>query len=270
MVITDFLERNARLYGSDIALVEVNPSEERDSAVTWREASLIAEAQPDAPYRRELSWRDFDRRANRFANFLLSRNVRRGTKVGILLMNCLEWLPIYFGILKAGCIAVPLNFRYASDEISYCLDLADVEVLVFGPEFVSRLDPIQESLTRVKIRLFVGRNVPGYAEDCRRLTCGETVYLVTDTPVAPEAQGAYLGVLARSCVFDADTGRELTRAELEHIEPVPGPLSAQRRESRVYGAVYALEGTDSGSAVAVEVDGALLRAEAERRAPGAS
>ena len=54
MVITDFLERNARLYGSDIALVEVNPSEERDSAVTWREASLIAEAQPDAPYRREL------------------------------------------------------------------------------------------------------------------------------------------------------------------------------------------------------------------------
>ena len=51
---------------------------------------------------------------------------------------------------------------------------------------------------------------------------------------------------------------------------MPGPLSAQRRESRVYGAVYALEGTDSGSAVAVEVDGALLRAEAERRAPGAS
>jgi len=157
MVITDFLERNARLYGSDIALVEVNPSEERDSAVTWREASLIAEAQPDAPYRRELSWRDFDRRANRFANFLLSRNVRRSTKVGILLMNCLEWLPIYFGILKAGCIAVPLNFRYASDEISYCLDLADVEVLVFGPEFTSRLDSIQESLTRVKLRLFVGR-----------------------------------------------------------------------------------------------------------------
>ena len=61
MVITDFLERNARLYGSDIALVEVNPSEERDSAVTWREASLIAEAQPDAPYRRELSWPDLFR-----------------------------------------------------------------------------------------------------------------------------------------------------------------------------------------------------------------
>ena len=73
MVITEYLERNARLWGNDIALVEVNPSEERDAATTWREANLVAEARPDAPYRRELSWRDFDRRANRFANLLLSR-----------------------------------------------------------------------------------------------------------------------------------------------------------------------------------------------------
>ena len=117
MVITDFLERNARLYGSDTALVELSPSEERDRAVTWREASLIENARPDAPYRRALTWQEFDRRANRFANLLLSRNARRGTKVAILMMNCLEWLPVYFGILKAGCVAVPMNFRYASDEI---------------------------------------------------------------------------------------------------------------------------------------------------------
>ena len=169
MVITELLERNARLYGSDIALVEINPSEERDKAVTWREASLIEQALPDAPYRRELSWKDFDRRANRFANLLLSRSLERGTKVGILLMNCLEWLPIYFGILKAGCVAVPLNFRYSSDEIKYCLELADVEVLVFGPEFVGRLDPIADQLSQVKQMFIVGRNKPAYAEDCCKL-----------------------------------------------------------------------------------------------------
>lgn len=169
MVITDFLERNSRLFGSDTALVEINPSEERDNASTWREASLVAQAQPDAPYRRELSWRDFDRRANRFANLLLSRGIKRGTKVGILLMNCLEWLPLYFGILKAGCIAVPLNFRFSSDEIRYCLDLADVEVLIFGPEFVTRIDAVRRDIPKVKTRLFVGRNVPEYAEDCLRL-----------------------------------------------------------------------------------------------------
>ena len=170
MVISDFLERNARLYGSETALVEINPSDERDQAATWRELNLIAAANPDAPYRREMSWKDFDRRANRFANLLLSRGLQRGAKVGILLMNCLEWLPIYFGVLKAGCVAVPMNFRYSSDEIKYCLDLADVEVLVFGPEFVTRMDPIVSSLDKVKMLFFVGRGGPAYSEDCMRLT----------------------------------------------------------------------------------------------------
>ncbi len=169
MPITEFLERNARLYGDETALVEINPSEERDRAVTWRDFSLIQSTNPNAPYRREMSWRDFDRRANRFANLLLSRGLERGSKVGILLMNCLEWLPLYFGVLKAGCVAVPLNFRYSSEEIKYCLDLADVEVLVFGPEFVGRIDAIVADLSQVGMLFFVGLDVPDYAEDCLRL-----------------------------------------------------------------------------------------------------
>ena len=170
MIITDFLERNARLYGGETSLVEINPSEERDKAVTWWDFNLIESASPDAPYRREISWKDFDRRANRFANLLLSRGLKKGTKVAILLMNCLEWLPIYFGILKAGCVAVPMNYRYSSDEIKYCLDLADVEVLVFGPEFVSRMDVIADSIPGVRMMFYVGKNGPAYTEDCIRLT----------------------------------------------------------------------------------------------------
>ena len=169
MVITEFLERNARLYRDETALVEINPSEERDRAVTWREFSLIERSRPDEPYRREMSWGQFDKKANRFANLLLSRGVKRGTKVGILLMNCLEWLPIYFGILKAGCLAVPLNFRYSSDEIAYCLDLADVEALVFGPEFIDRLEPILSQLDRVRLWFYVGNKVPDFAESYREL-----------------------------------------------------------------------------------------------------
>ena len=170
MIITDFLERNARLYGGETSLVEINPSEERDKAVTWWDFNLIESASPDAPYRREMSWKDFDRRANRFANLLLSRGLKKGTKVAVLLMNCLEWLPIYFGILKAGCIAVPMNYRYSSDEIIYCLDLADVEVLVFGPEFVTRMDVIANDIPGVRMMFYVGKNGPQYTEDCIWLT----------------------------------------------------------------------------------------------------
>ena len=170
MIITDFLERNARLYGGETCLVEINPSEERDKAVTWWDFNLIESASPDAPYRRELSWKDFDRRANRFANLLLSRGLKKGTKVAILMMNCLEWLPIYFGILKSGCVAVPMNFRYSSDEIKYCLELADVEVLIFGPEFISRMDVIADQIPQVKTMFFVGHDGPAYTEDGIRLT----------------------------------------------------------------------------------------------------
>ena len=190
MVITEFLERNARLYGSEVSLVEINPSEERDKAVTWRDFSLIQSARPDAPYRREMTWRDFDRKANRFANLLLSRGLKKGAKVGILLMNCLEWLPLYFGILKAGCIAVPMNFRYSSDEIEYCLGLADVEVLVFGPEFISRMEPIVPRLSFIKMFFFVGRNIPAYAEDC----CELVTYCSSSAPPVALSEDDYAAI----------------------------------------------------------------------------
>ena len=170
MVITELLERNARLYPSETALVELNPSEERDNAQTWRDSSLVEEAASGTPYRRDLSWKSFDRRANRVANLLLSRGVKRETKVAILLMNSLEWLPVYFGVLKAGCIVVPMNYRYTAEEIRYCLDLADAEIFIFGPEFTSRVDQIVDSIPKVRMKLFVGTPKPDYAEDLIKLS----------------------------------------------------------------------------------------------------
>ena len=122
MTIIDILERNAILYGKDVSLVEINPDIQEVHRVTWKEYELIEPA-PVSHYRREITWSVFNEKANRFANLLLSRGVKKGDKVAILLMNCLEWLPIYFGILKTGALAVPLNFRYASDEIKYCLEI---------------------------------------------------------------------------------------------------------------------------------------------------
>ncbi|MBQ7186838.1 MAG: acyl--CoA ligase [Ruminococcus sp.] len=163
MPITELLVRNAELYGDDIALVEVNPEITETRKVTWREYELI-ETNPIAHYRREITWRVFDEKANRFANMLLARGVKKGDKVGILLMNCLEWLPIYFGILKTGALAVPLNFRYAPDEIKYCLDLAEVNILMFGPEFIGRIEEIADEIGRNRLLFYVGEGCPSFAE----------------------------------------------------------------------------------------------------------
>ena len=100
MPITDFLERNAKIYPNDSAIVEVNPEKQPEKNMTWREFNLIETAAESDKYRRELTWKEFDVKANRFANLLFTRGIKKGDKVAILLMNCLEWLPIYFGILK--------------------------------------------------------------------------------------------------------------------------------------------------------------------------
>ena len=125
MPITEILQKNAELYTDDVSLVEINPKLENNKNMTWREFSLTQSTAAET-YRREITWGEFNKKANRFANLLLSRGIKRGEKVAILLMNCLEWLPIYFGILRTGAIAVPLNFRYTADEIAYCLDKAAV------------------------------------------------------------------------------------------------------------------------------------------------
>lgn len=164
MPVTEILERNCKLYGDDICLVEVNPEVKDTVRRTWKDYDLI---EPNSPsyYRREITWNVFNEKSNRFANLLLKCGVKKGDKVAILLMNSLEWLPIYFGALKTGALAVPLNFRYSADEIKYCVELAEADVLVFGPEFIGRVEEIADDIMERVLLFYVGQNPPSYAED---------------------------------------------------------------------------------------------------------
>jgi len=169
MIITQVLEQNARLYPDDVSLVEINPEGWEDhKPVTWHDYELIETAQGGG-YRTEMTWKEFDEKANRFANLLLTRGIQKGDKVAILLMNCLEWLPIYFGILKAGALAVPMNYRYTADEIKYCLELSDASVLVFGAEFIGRVESVFPKLKGVDTLFYVGDNVPSFADSYDQL-----------------------------------------------------------------------------------------------------
>ncbi len=168
MPITEILKKNADFYPGDTALVEINPQLEGQEHITWREYALIESRRGEA-YRKEITWSDFNKKANRFANLLLSRGVKKGDKVAILLMNCIEWLPIYFGILKTGALAVPLNYRYTADEIKYCLNLSDAETIIFGAEFTGRIEEIYDRTPKVKMWLYAGGDCPTFAESYDRL-----------------------------------------------------------------------------------------------------
>ncbi|QTA91171.1 class I adenylate-forming enzyme family protein [Desulfonema magnum] len=146
MLITEILSRNARVYGNDVALVERDPARN---------------------LRREITWKEFDTQANQVANALISRGIRKGDKVIHLMMNCLEWLPIYFGILRTGAWAVPLNFRFSSDDIRVSAEISEAKAMIFGEEFIERLDLVRSiSDKTVSTYIFAGpeEKRPDYAE----------------------------------------------------------------------------------------------------------
>lgn len=146
MLITEILARNARVYGKEVALIE------RDSAKNTR---------------KEISWEEFDTEANRVANALIAKGIKKGDKVVHLMMNCLEWLPVYFGILRTGAWAVPLNFRFAAEDIKYCTEIAEAKAILFGEEFIDRVNDIKKAIDKtVSNYIFVGPEelLPDYAE----------------------------------------------------------------------------------------------------------
>ena len=168
MPVIEYLERNAKLYPDEIALVELNPDERDNRRMTWKEFDLI-EPERFKPYRRQISWSVFNEKANRFANMLLGRGIKKGDKVAILMHNCLEWLPIYFGVLKTGAIAVPFNFRYDADEILYCTELAEVDVIVFGSAFIGRMETYADKLSKGRLLIYFGDSCPSFAESYHAL-----------------------------------------------------------------------------------------------------
>ena len=188
MPVTKYLERNAKLYAHEVALVELNPTEADKRRTTWKEYELIEPSRFE-PYRRAITWSVFDEKANRFANMLIGRGIKKGDKVAIIMYNCLEWLPIYFGILKTGAIAVPFNFRYDADEILYCAELAEVDMIVFGPEFIGRIEANADRLSKGRLLIYVGDGCPNFAESYRELVA-DCSSVKPDIEISEEDYGA--------------------------------------------------------------------------------
>ena len=146
MLITEILARNARLYGRETALIERDPGNNK---------------------RTEITWKDFDSQANRLAWAIQARGLKKGDRVAQLMTNCLEWLPVYFGILRTGAWAVPLNFRFEAETILKCMETAEAKMLVFGEEFLERIASIKAALDQtVGHYIFVGPRdkAPAYAD----------------------------------------------------------------------------------------------------------
>ncbi|HUL22064.1 MAG TPA: class I adenylate-forming enzyme family protein, partial [Thermodesulfobacteriota bacterium] len=128
MNITDLASRNARQHPDQIAFVEVRPL---------------------SKVRKVISWALFEERTNRLAHALLDRGIGKGQKVALLGRNSIHWLEAFFGIMKAGACAIPLNFRFTDEDIQYCMKISEPKAFVLDQEYVERTHAMRAALQTV-------------------------------------------------------------------------------------------------------------------------
>src|SRR5258708_31396424 len=80
----------------------------------------------DPAHPRHYTHRQIDRLANGVARHLIDRGFARGTHVAIVAFNRAEYIIAYFGIMRAGCVAVPVNIKLPRDTIDYVMDDAAI------------------------------------------------------------------------------------------------------------------------------------------------
>jgi long-chain acyl-CoA synthetase len=85
----------------------------------------------------EYTYEDLEARSNQVANALVEAGIDPGDRVAMYLENSLQFPESFFGIVKAGAVAVPLNHRMDTDRLRYILDDADAAALVTSPVFPS-------------------------------------------------------------------------------------------------------------------------------------
>lgn len=108
----------------------------------------IAVIQPDeeAMAFNSLTYKDFNRKVNQLAHFLLEKGIKRGDRVAVLLQNSIEFVISYFAIVKIGAIVVPLNTMLTFEELDFILQDAKAVGLVTSALFK---ETSGELLTRV-------------------------------------------------------------------------------------------------------------------------
>jgi len=99
---------------------------------------------------RRFTYREFNERTNRIANALVDLGVGTGERVGVLLMNGVEFLETFFACGKIGAVCVPLNWRLVPDELEFILNDSGTTALVYGSEFAQAASELHSRKTEIR------------------------------------------------------------------------------------------------------------------------
>lgn len=95
------------------------------------------------------TYAQLNERVNRLARALDNLGVRKGERIGMLQVNCNQYMEAYFASAKHGAIFVPLNFRAKADELQYMIGNAEAKVLLVGTRYMDMVDTLLPQLPTV-------------------------------------------------------------------------------------------------------------------------
>jgi acyl-CoA synthetase (AMP-forming)/AMP-acid ligase II len=105
--------------------------------------------------KRQLSFSEYNTRANRLANGLLGLGLEKGDRVAIISCNCLEFMEVYAAVAKAGIVVVPINWRLTPADTEYILNNSDTKAIIIANEFVEKVNGIKDNLKKVPLENYI-------------------------------------------------------------------------------------------------------------------
>jgi fatty-acyl-CoA synthase len=96
------------------------------------------------------SYGQTDERVNRLANAFRGLGIKKGDRVGVLQVNCSQYIEAYFASAKIGAIFVPLNFRTKGEELAYMIGNAEAKALLAGDRYLEIVEKILPEIPTVK------------------------------------------------------------------------------------------------------------------------
>src|SRR6185312_789465 len=101
------------------------------------------------------SWREYDDRAARLAAVFAEDGLEPGTRVGLLMYNANEYLEAQYAAMKQRLVPINVNYRYLDDELTYLLENADCEALVFHTSLAERVARVADRLPLLRLLIAV-------------------------------------------------------------------------------------------------------------------
>ena len=201
-------------------------------ATMLRESALAYPDKPVALYDGgRLSYAELDALTDRFAVGLRASGVGPGETVGLQLPNIPQFLIAYFGMLKAGCIAVPLNVLLKAPEVAFCLGNAQARALV---TWAGVADEAMKGAADAGVSAVYVVNTPGVPEAEAGHRFEELLAVEPETPPMEQTDPGDTAVIVyTSGTTGTPKGAELTHFQLYMNADTPGRVFGIRDDDVV-------------------------------------